>query len=180
MNETVRIHTPLSDHGSLRAGDTVLLSGEIYTARDAAHRRIVELMRQGGALPFDLRGAVIYYCGPAPTPPGKVFGAAGPTTSYRMDAYTPELLAQGLAGMIGKGDRSETVRRSIVEFGAVYFAAVGGVAALLSKCVVSAEVIAWPELLSEAVQRLVVKDLPLVVAIDSRGASAFFSPETLS
>ena len=173
MSTIINIQTPLEKNAPLRAGDQVLLSGEIYTARDAAHRRLVELIQKGEPLPFDLRSAVIYYCGPAPTPPGRVFGAAGPTTSYRMDAYTPALLEQGLSGMIGKGERSAAVVDAIKKHGAVYFAAIGGVAALLSNCVVSAELVAWPELLSEAVQRLVVKDLPLIVAIDSQGGSVF-------
>lgn len=173
MENTIHITTPLSNGSELSAGDSVLLSGEIFTARDAAHRRMLELVEKGEALPFPLEGAVIYYCGPAPTPPGRIFGAAGPTTSYRMDAYTPALLERGLAGMIGKGERSEEVIESIKRQGAVYFAAVGGVAALLSKCIISAELIAWPDLLSEAVRRLVVKDLPLIVAVDSNGRSVY-------
>jgi len=173
MSNPIQIQTPLSKDLDLRAGDSVLLSGEIYTARDAAHRRMVELIERGERLPFKLDGAVIYYCGPAPTPPGKVFGAAGPTTSYRMDAYTPALLAEGLAGMIGKGERSDAVIEAIKKERAVYFAAIGGAAALLSKCVVSAELVAWPDLLSEAVQRLVVRDLPLIVAIDAKGNSVY-------
>ncbi len=159
----------------LRAGDTVLLSGVIYTARDAAHKRLCALAAAGEPLPFDVRDAVIYYAGPTPARPGEVIGSVGPTTSGRMDAYAPTLLRLGLAGMIGKGARDAAVVDAMKETGAVYFAAIGGAGALIASCVESAELVCWPELGSEAVRRLVVRGLPLTVAIDSAGGNLYKS-----
>ncbi len=159
----------VSDTAALAAGDRVLLSGVLYTARDAAHKRLVEALDAGRAAPFPLDGACIYYAGPAPAPTGHVIGAAGPTTSCRMDAYTPRLLSQGLRCMIGKGQRSNEVARAVKEAGAVYFAALGGAGALLAARVREAVVVAFSELGAEAVRRLVVEDFPAVVALDARG-----------
>lgn len=173
---TVRhVTTPLTEQAAveLRAGDQVLLSGVVYTARDAAHQRLLAALDRGEPLPLEFEGQVIYYCGPAPTPPGRALGSAGPTSSYRMDPYTPRLLALGLRGTIGKGDRSLDVRRACRAYGGVYLVAVGGAGALLADCVTEAEVIAYPELGPEALRRLVVRDLPLIVAYDSAGTSAF-------
>lgn len=158
---------------SLHAGEHVLLSGTVYTARDAAHLRMMECIAQGKPLPFDLEGQVIYYAGPTPTPEGKPVGSIGPTTSTRMDASTPTLLAHGLRGMIGKGQRGENVMRAMQEHPAVYFAAVGGAAALMAACVTSCEVIAWDDLGPESVKRLTLQELPLVVAADAYGKDAF-------
>lgn len=167
---------PLSDAdiASLKAGDPVALSGVIYTARDAAHRRLDALIDAGEELPVDLRGQVIYYTGPTPASPGKATGSAGPTTSSRMDQYTPRLLAgAGVKALIGKGDRSEAVVRALVENGAIYLAAVGGAGALLARTIVKAEVAAWPELGTEAIHRLEVRDFPATVAIDASGSSIY-------
>lgn len=153
----------------LKAGDRVLLSGTVYTARDAAHQRMQEQIQRGEALPFPLENQVIYYVGPTPAPPGKVIGSAGPTTSGRMDAFTPLLLRQGIRGMIGKGGRSPEVMEAIKKVRAVYFAAVGGAGALIARSIQEAEVIAYDDLGTEAVRRLRVENLPLVVAVDSRG-----------
>ena len=157
----------------LKAGDSVLLSGVIYTARDAAHKRLVELVDKGEELPFDIKDAVIYYVGPTPTKPGMVFGSAGPTTSYRMDPYAPTLLEMGQTGMIGKGLRSDEVVESMKKNGAIYFASIGGAAALTGKCVRSSEIVAYEDLGAEAIRRLEVEDFPLVVAIDSEGNSIY-------
>jgi len=167
--EIKRISTPLADSmvTELKAGDKVLLSGTIYTARDAAHKRFIETLDAGGSLPFDVRGQVIYYCGPSPALPGRPIGAAGPTTSGRMDAYTPRLLSLGLKGMIGKGKRSQEVKDAIARYKAVYFGATGGAGALLSKAVLSYEIVAYEELGPEAVAKLVVRDLPLFVINDT-------------
>ncbi|MEO0249091.1 MAG: Fe-S-containing hydro-lyase [candidate division WOR-3 bacterium] len=153
----------------LRAGDKVLLSGTIYTARDAAHKRFIDTVDAGRDLPFDVRGQVIYYCGPSPAPPGRVIGAAGPTTSGRMDTFTPRLLSLGLKGMIGKGRRSQAVKDAIVRYKAVYFGATGGAGALLSRAVVSYDIVAYEDLGPEAVAKLVVKELPLFVINDAYG-----------
>ena len=175
--ETKKISAPLDAETarSLRAGDRVLLSGTVYTARDAAHKKLCELLASGGEAPFDLKGAVIYYCGPAPAPEGMPIGAAGPTSSYRMDVFVPELMEAGMLGMIGKGPRSETVRQSVMEHGGVYFAATGGAGALLAGCVESAELVAYPELGPEAIRRLEVRALPLTVALDSEGGDLYLS-----
>lgn len=158
---------------ALRAGDRVLLSGTIYTARDQAHKRICEALDRGDELPFEIEGSIIYYVGPTPAPPGRPIGSAGPTTSYRMDPYAPRLLDLGQYAMIGKGPRSEEVNEAIVRNGAVYFAAIGGAAALISKSVKSAEVIAFEDLGAEAVRRLEVEDMPVIVAVDSLGTDLY-------
>ena len=153
----------------LRAGDMCLLTGVIYTARDAAHKRLWELIEAGAPLPIDLKDAVIYFVGPTPARPGEVIGSAGPTTSYRMDAYSPALIALGSTGMIGKGKRSEAVVQAMQTYGAVYFGAVGGCGALLSQCIRKAEVVAYPDLGPEAIHRLEVENFPVTVVIDSLG-----------
>ena len=170
-----RITTPLTLEKTrdLHCGDNVLISGVIYTGRDAAHKRLVELLQQGKELPLDVKDAIIYYVGPAPAQPGKVIGSAGPTTSYRMDAYAPALLDIGLKGMIGKGKRSPEVIESMKKNGAVYFGAIGGAGALLAKCIKKAEVIAYEDLGAEAICRLEVEDLPAVVIIDSEGNNLY-------
>lgn len=171
----VRLNTPLmtEELTGLHSGDSVLLSGVVYTARDAAHARLVELIRQGKPLPVDLAGQVIYYVGPTPAKPGNVIGSAGPTTSGRMDSFAPLLLAAGLKGMIGKGQRNQAVRDAIVEHKAVYFAATGGAAALLAKRIVSCEVVAYHDLGCEAIHRLEVKELPLIVINDCHGGDFY-------
>ncbi len=171
----IRLHTPLTAEKArtLKAGDMVLLSGEIYTARDAAHKRLMEILAAGGTLPFEIKDAIIYYVGPTPAKPGHIIGSAGPTTSGRMDAYTPALLDLGLKGMIGKGARSPEVVESIRKNGAVYFAAIGGAAAVMARCVKAAEVIAYEDLGAEAIRKLQVEDLPIIVAIDSLGGNYY-------
>lgn len=166
-----RVTTPLSLDviESLRAGQKVLLDGFIYTARDAAHKMMIETLKKGEKLPFDIVDQVIYYCGPTPAAPGRVIGACGPTTSSRMDAHAPTLLSLGLKGMIGKGKRSDAVREAIRKYKAVYFGATGGAGALLSRSVVSAETIAYEDLGPEAIVRLGVKDMPLFVINDIYG-----------
>jgi fumarate hydratase subunit beta len=175
MKDIRNIHTPLTDEvvRDLSAGDTVSLSGTIITGRDVAHRRLFDAAASGKALPVDLRGMVMFYAAPTPARPGRVIGSIGPTTSMRMDRYTPKLIELGLKGMIGKGRRSSEVRESIKEHNAVYFGAIGGVAALMSRCVESAEVVAFPELGPEAMLRLEVVDFPLVVINDSRGRDLY-------
>ncbi|MDR0569315.1 MAG: Fe-S-containing hydro-lyase [Spirochaetaceae bacterium] len=170
-----RITLPLTREKAavLAAGDAVYLSGEIYTARDAAHKRFVELLDAGKTLPFTPENAVIYYVGPTPAPPGRVIGSAGPTTSYRMDAYAPRLLALGLRGMIGKGKRSAEVVSAMKDAGAVYFGAIGGAGALLAERIKSAEVIAFEDLGAEAVRRLIIEDFPAAVIIDSQGENLY-------
>lgn len=158
---------------SLRAGDTVLLSGTVYTARDAAHARLCEALAAGLPLPVDLRGQTVFYAGPTPTPPGKASGAIGPTTSERMDPFTPQLLAYGVAAVIGKGARSAAVNRAFVESGAVYFAAVAGCAAYMAACVEAVEVVAYEDLGTESIKRLQVRDLPLTVALDTQGGDFY-------
>lgn len=158
---------------SLRAGEQILLSGTIYTARDQAHKRIIALMAEGKALPFPLQDACVYYAGPTPTPPGLPIGACGPTTSSRMDSYTPALLDAGLKCMIGKGRRSEEVCRAICRNGAVYLCAVGGAGALAAQCVRSLQVIAFEDLGCESVKRLEIEKFPLIVAVDCRGGNLF-------
>ncbi len=170
-----KITTPLTDDvvRGLKAGDTVLLSGKIYTARDLAHKRLVEALAKGEALPFEIKGAVIYYVGPSPAKPGRVIGACGPTTSYRMDSYTPTLMEAGLKGMIGKGNRSPAVIEALKRFCGVYFAAVGGAAALLAQRVKGAKVIAYEDLGPEALQELLVEDFPAIVVNDCYGADLY-------
>lgn len=171
----IHLKTPFcrEDLADLKAGDNVLISGTIYTARDAAHKRFVEAYARGEALPFDPRGAVIYYVGPTPTAPGEVIGSAGPTTSYRMDPYAPLLMDLGVMGMIGKGRRSEEVIRKIVEHGAVYFAAIGGAAAIIKDRIKSCTIIAYDDLGAEAVRRLEVVDFPATVIVDARGNNLY-------
>ncbi len=165
------ISVPLTDEvaGSLRAGDYVYLTGVIYTARDAAHKRMYEALEQGKELPFDMRNNVIYYMGPSPAREGRPIGSAGPTTASRMDKYAPALLDLGLKGMIGKGKRNLAVKEAVVRNGAVYFAAVGGAGALLSRSIISSEVIAYDDLGTEAIRKLEVKDFPVIVVMDSVG-----------
>lgn len=157
----------------LRAGDRVLLSGTVYTARDAAHKKLFEMIENGASLPFELDGAAIYYAGPTPTPKGLAVGSCGPTTSGRMDKYAPLLLKHGLAVMIGKGDRSPEVKAAALENGAVYLCAVGGAGAIAAKCITGCEVIAFPELGCESIKRLRFDDFPLFVGLDLHGGSIF-------
>ncbi|MFO7789471.1 MAG: Fe-S-containing hydro-lyase [Bacteroidales bacterium] len=171
----VNLETPLTDEKvkNLQIGDEVSLSGIIYTARDAAHKKLVDLIHNGHELPFDVQGSVIYYVGPTPAQPGQAIGAAGPTTSYRMDPFVEDMLKAGMKGMIGKGARSKPVIESLKKYTGVYFGATGGAAALISKCIKKAEVIAFDELGPEAVRRLEVKDMPLVVINDSTGKDLY-------
>ena len=171
MKDNIRITTPLSDEmlQTLKAGDRVLITGVIYSARDAAHKRLVELLDQGRQLPIDLRGQIIYYVGPTPPKPGMVIGAAGPTTSYRMDPYAPRLIENGLKGMIGKGPRGPGVIAAIKKYKAVYLAATGGIGALISKTIKRAEVAAYEDLGTEAIRRMEVEDFPAVVVNDIDG-----------
>lgn len=166
-----KITTPLSDSvvESLRAGDNVLITGTIYSARDAAHKRLCDLIAAGEKLPLDLRGQTIYFMGPSPAKPGQAIGSAGPTTSYRMDAYSPTLIEHGLKGMIGKGARSENVVAAMKKYKAVYFAATGGAAALISRSIKKAEIVAYEDLGAEAIRRLEVVDFPCIVAQDCYG-----------
>ncbi|MDO4529390.1 MAG: Fe-S-containing hydro-lyase [Lachnospiraceae bacterium] len=170
-----KITTPLTAETiqQLKTGDMVKITGIIYSARDAAHKKLIELIEAGKDLPFELNGNVVYYLGPTPAREGQVIGSAGPTTSSRMDKYTPKLLELGLKGMIGKGRRSPEVIQAIVENGAVYLAAVGGAGALLSKCIKSSKVIAFDELGTEAVREMYVEDFPAIVAIDSEGNNIY-------
>ncbi len=170
-----RITTPLTEEKvkDLKAGDSVLITGTIYTARDAAHKRLVELIDSGKELPIDVKDSIIYYVGPTPPKPGMALGSAGPTTSYRMDAYSPKLLDKGLKGMIGKGLRGKEVVESMKKNVAVYFAAIGGAAALIGKCVKKSELIAYEDLGSEAIRKLEVEDLPVVVVIDYEGNNLY-------
>ena len=179
-NEPVRLHTPLCDDVclSLRSGDRVLLSGEVYTARDAAHRRMHEAINKGLPLPIDLKTVTLFYAAPSPTPIGKVIGSIGPTTSYRMDAFTPLLIEHGLRGMIGKGNRSPEVIESIRQYKAVYFGAIGGIAALTAQCVKRMELIAYKDLGPEAIRKLTVIDLPLIVINDSLGSDLYQSEQS--
>ena len=169
------IKTPLSEDiiKSLHCGESITMTGYIYTARDAAHKRLCNLIESGKELPFDIRDQVIFFAGPAPAKPGKPIGSVGPTTSYRMDAYSPLLLKNGLSGMIGKGSRSNGVIDAMKENTAVYFCAIGGCAALLAKCVKSSEIVCYEDLGTEAVRKLYVEDLPLIVAIDCFGNNIY-------
>ena len=179
MSDPIRLKTPLSDEDveRLKIGDRVLINGIIYTGRDAAHKRLFGLIKEGKALPFDMKGQIIYYVGPTPSKPGQVFGSAGPTTSYRMDTYSPALLEKGLKGMIGKGMRSEAVKEAMKKFKAVYFAATGGAGALLAKRVKKAEVVAYEDLGPEAIRKLEVEDLPVIVVNDVRGGDLYIEGE---
>ena len=178
-NDPIRIQTPLSADvcASLRAGDMVVMSGGVYTARDAAHRRMYDALKKGLPLPIDLSEATIFYAAPSPTPEGKVIGSIGPTTSYRMDGFTPALLEHGLRGMIGKGNRSPEVVEAIKRYGAVYFGAIGGIAALTAQCVKKMKVVAYEDLGPEAIRKLTVVDLPLVVINDFRGSDLYLSEQ---
>lgn len=158
---------------TLHAGEGVLLSGVIYTARDAAHKRLCELLAEGKDLPFDIKNATIYYVGPTPAREGRAIGSAGPTTSYRMDAYSPALIAAGETGMIGKGKRSPEVIEAMKNYGAVYFGAIGGAGALLSHCIKKAEIVAYEDLGAEALRRLEVENLPVTVVIDCNGNNLY-------
>ncbi len=170
-----RLTLPLSENErtSLRVGDYVFLTGTIYTARDAAHKRMQECINAGEKLPFDVNGQTIYYMGPSPERPGQVIGSAGPTTASRMDKYAPTLLNLGLKGMVGKGKRTQEVQDAVVKNQALYFAAVGGAGALISKCIQSSEMIAYEDLGAEAIRRLEVKDLPVVVILDTKGNNLY-------
>lgn len=169
------INAPLSgeDAAKLKSGDYVYITGTIYTARDAAHKRMYEALQNNQSLPIDMENNIIYYMGPSPAREGRPIGSAGPTTASRMDKYVPELLDLGLRGMIGKGKRSEAVRDAIVRNGAVYFAAVGGAGALLSKSILSSEVVAYDDLGTEAIRKLEVKDFPVIVVIDKDGNNLY-------
>jgi len=173
----VKITTPLTREAvrNLKAGDSCLISGVIYTARDAAHKRLCELVAAGKELPMDVKDAIIYFVGPTPARPGQAIGSAGPTTSYRMDAYSPIMIEQGLTGMIGKGKRGPEVIDAMKAHGAVYFGAIGGCGALLSKCIKKAEVIAYEDLGAEAIRRLEVEDFPAIVIIDAEGNNLYES-----
>ena len=175
MAEPKRINTPLTDEValSLKSGDNVLITGALYTARDAAHKRMVELLDKGEKLPFDIKGQLIYYVGPSPARPGKVVGSAGPTTSGRMNKYAPQILQAGSKGMIGKGEMGTSVAESLKKFKGVYFAAVGGAAALIAKSITANELIAWEELGAEAIRKLTVKDFPAIVVQDSHGGNLY-------
>ena len=171
----ISIKAPLTrdEAKKLKAGDSCLISGVIYTARDAAHKRLCELVAQGKELPVEMKDAVIYFVGPTPAKPGQAIGSAGPTTSYRMDAYSPTLIALGQTGMIGKGKRGEEVVEAMKKFGAVYFGAIGGCGALLSKCIKKAEIVAYEDLGAEAISRLEVENFPVTVIIDSEGNNLY-------
>ena len=171
----IRVTAPMTREQarSLKSGDSVLLSGVIYTARDAAHKRLCELVAAGKELPLDVKDSVIYFVGPTPARPGEAIGSAGPTTAYRMDAYSPTMIEQGQTGMIGKGKRGDEVVAAMKEYGAVYFGAIGGCGALLSKCIKKAEIVAYEDLGAEAIRRLEVEDFPVVVIIDSEGNNLY-------
>lgn len=175
MPKTVYLTTPLTDEmvSFLEIGDKVFLSGVVYSARDAAHKRLIDLLDAGKPLPFALRGQVIYYVGPSPAKPGRVIGAAGPTTSYRMDPYAPRLMELGLKAMIGKGKRAQAVKEAMIKYKAVYLGATGGAGALISRAIKEAEVIAYDELGPEAIRRLVVENFPAVVINDTRGRDLY-------
>jgi len=175
MKDPVRISAPLTDAAveKLRAGDKVLITGVMYTARDAAHKRLIDLLNAGKELPVDLKGQIIYYVGPTPERPGQVIGSAGPTTSGRMDAYTPRLIELGLKGMVGKGARGKEVLDAIKKHKAVYMAAVGGAAALIRRSIKKAEIIAYEDLGPEAIRRLEVVDFPAIVVNDVYGGDLF-------
>lgn len=173
MDKHINVPFDSSISEALKAGDYVYLTGTIYTARDAAHKRMYEALKNDEELPFDVKNNTIYYMGPSPAREGRVIGSAGPTTASRMDKYAPSLLDLGLIGMIGKGKRNKAVHEAIVRNKAVYFAAVGGAGALLSKCITSSEIIAYDDLGTEAVRKLIVKDFPVIVVIDSEGRDLY-------
>jgi fumarate hydratase subunit beta len=171
MSDAIKLTPPLSDADveGMQIGDRVLISGAIYTGRDAAHKRLTDLIQAGKSLPIDIQGQIIYYVGPSPARPGKPVGAAGPTTSYRMDAYAPELIRLGLKGMIGKGARNQDVKDAMAKFKAVYFAAIGGAGALMAQAIKKAEIIAYEDLGPEAIRKMEVEDFPVIVVNDVRG-----------
>ena len=171
MSEAIKLTVPLTDADAerLKIGDRVLISGDIYTGRDAAHKRLTDLIQAGESLPFHIKGQIIYYVGPSPAKPGRPIGAAGPTTSYRMDAYAPQLIRLGLKGMIGKGARNQEVKDAMAEFKAVYFAAIGGAGALMAQAIKKAEIVAYEDLGPEAIRRLEVEEFPVIVVNDVRG-----------
>ena len=175
MGKVIRIKTPVTTEEvrNLRANDNVLITGVVYTGRDAAHKRLVNLLNEGKELPIDLKGQLIYYVGPAPAKPGYAAGSAGPTTSYRMDPYAPALLKLGLKGMIGKGKRSKEVIDAMKEYCAVYFGAIGGAAALISKSIKKVEIVCYEDLGAEAIHRFYVEDFPAIVVIDSEGNNLY-------
>ncbi|MFH2035838.1 MAG: Fe-S-containing hydro-lyase [Candidatus Zixiibacteriota bacterium] len=175
MSEAKKISTPLTDKmvEDLKVGDTVLISGTIYTARDAAHKKLVDLLDQGKKLPFDIKGQIIYFVGPTPAKPGKPIGSAGPTSSYRMNAYSPRLIEVGQKGMIGKSEMGKEVTDAMKKFKAVYLGAVGGAGALIAKSITAAEIVAYEELGAEAIRKLTVKDFPAVVALDCHGGNLY-------
>jgi len=175
------IFLPLTEKtlADLKAGDNLLLSGVLYVARDAAHRRMIETLDRGEPLPYDIKGQTLYYMGPSPAPPGRVIGSAGPTTSTRMDIYTPRLLAAGLKGMIGKGVRSKEVKDAMKKHRAVYLAAIGGIGALISKSIIKSEIVAYPDLGPEAVLKLEVKDFPAIVINDIHGGDLYVEAKAL-
>ncbi len=175
MSDVKRITTPLTDEAvkQLRIGDAVVISGVIYTARDSAHKRLIEALDRGETLPVDFKGQIIYYAGPAPAKPGRPIGSVGPTTSYRMDPFAPRLIEVGLKGMIGKGNRAPEVIEAQKKFGAVYFGAIGGAAALMAQAVKKAEVVAFEDLGPEAIRRLEVEDFPAVVVNDAFGGDLY-------
>ena len=175
MQNIIKIQTPLTKEKvkQLKDGDNVSISGTIYTARDAAHKRMISLIEEGKSLPFDVKDQIIYYVGPCPARPGQVIGSAGPTTIGRMDAYAPTLISMGLTGMIGKGLRSKEVIDSMIKYGAVYFGAIGGAGALIASTIESEEVIAFPDLGTEAIRKLVVRDFPATVVIDCYGNNLY-------
>ncbi|WP_290773221.1 Fe-S-containing hydro-lyase [Anaerofustis sp.] len=175
MERTVKLPLSQEDILNINAGDKLYITGTIYTARDAAHKEMIETISEGKELPFDIEGACIYYAGPCPEKPGEVIGSCGPTTSARMDKYTPALLERGLKLIIGKGERDDNVEASLVKNKALYLAAVGGCGAVIKKCIKKAEVIAYPDLLSEAVRKLYVEDFPVIVAIDAKGNNLYKS-----
>lgn len=173
MNRNMNVPMTKEEAASLKAGDYVYLTGTIYTARDAAHKRMDEALDRGESLPFDIKGSIIYYMGPSPAREGRTIGSAGPTTASRMDKYTPRLLDLGMGAMIGKGKRSKDVMDAIVRDGAVYFAAVGGAGAILSKCILSSEIVAYEDLGTEAIRRLTIQDFPVVVVTDALGNNLY-------
>ncbi|MBN2455299.1 MAG: fumarate hydratase C-terminal domain-containing protein [Sedimentisphaerales bacterium] len=175
----IQLKPPLSEQEvrALKAGDEIVVTGTVYSARDMSHKRLCEVIKAGEQLPFDLDGAIIYFLGPTPAAPGQIIGAAGPTTSSRMDAFSPSLIQKGLKAMIGKGYRNGNVRQALKEYGAVHLSALGGAGALLSKLIVSAEVIAYQDLAAEAIRRLEVLNFPAIVAYDSHGRSIYGDQE---
>ncbi len=175
MSEVIKITTPLSDEvvDSLKSGDQVSIKGILYTARDAAHKRLIDLLDHGDELPFDIKGQIIYYVGPTPAKPGAIIGSAGPTTSYRMDTYAPRLMEVGMKGMIGKGNRTQNVIDAMVKYKSIYFAAIGGAGALVARSIKKVEIIAYEDLGPEAIRKMEVEDFQAVVVNDTRGNDVY-------